>query len=350
MSELGTGNSGIKSCGIRDCCFKNNDISFDLYPSSYKLIQYVFEQCELHGGGHTYRYSVPGSNFIVEIFRHDLRDQTNFFLDLVFEDDFIPNDQFVPHGNGRLYTHPRQIVFDVPEGTDPTHYESVFLKFLSEYEEIQYDINRFLFFSKLNAEFGKKLEDQKAFCVTVRLRGERKDRHGSSEIMLRENHLLNEGPKAAVRFSTGHHLSPEFRFGTFRMNLKLIMMDESSTKVPALAVHKISCRTTLEELAQNVYLKHGLQVVEFRDPFSNWTLAREGDYKKCISDIIFEHYGLAIDQGKVADSAYSRNYNLRTYCIQSSSAAHGDDVSLNEAEEVDQNGESGECSFFLSDR
>ena len=114
------------------------------------------------------------------------------------------------------------------------------------------------------------------------------------------------------------------------------MMDESSTKVPALAVHKISCRTTLEELAQKVYLKHGLQVVEFRDPFSNWTLAREGDYKKCISDIIFEHYGLATDQKNLVDSAYSRIYDLRTYCIQSSSAAHGDDVALDEAEEVDQ--------------
>jgi len=36
-SGLGTGNSGIKIWGIRDCCFKNNDISFDLYPSSYKI-------------------------------------------------------------------------------------------------------------------------------------------------------------------------------------------------------------------------------------------------------------------------------------------------------------------------
>ena len=307
-------------------------------PPPIKLIQYVFEQCELHGGGLSYRYSVPGSNFIVEIFRQDLRDQTNFFLDLVFEDDFIPNDQFVPHGNGRLYTHPRQIVFDVPEGADPTHYESVFLKFLSEYEEIQYVINRFLYFSKFNAEdMRKKLEDRIPFCVTVRLRGERKDRNGSFEILLPENHLLNEGPKSAVRFSTGHHLSPEFRFGVFRMRLKLIMRDESSTKYPSfLAVHKISCRTTLEELAQKVYLKHGLQVVEFRDPFSNWTLAREGDYKKCISDIIFEHHGLATDEKNVCDSAYSRIYDLRTYCIQSSSAAHGDDVALDEAEEVDQ--------------
>ena len=164
---------------------------------------------------------------------------------------------------------------------------------------------------------GKKLEDRKAFCVTVRLRGERKDRRESLEILLPENHLLNEGPKAAMRFSIGHHLSPEFRFGTFRINLKLIMMDESTSKVPALAVHKISCRTTLEELAQKVYLKHGLQAVEFRDPCSNWTLASEGDYKKCISDIIFEHYGLAIDQRNLVDSAYSRNYDLRSNILHS---------------------------------
>jgi len=34
----------------------------------------------------------------------------------------------------------------------------------------------------------------------------------------------------------------------------------------------------------------------------------------------------------------------------SSSAVHGDDVALDEADEVDQNGEGGEFSFFLSDK
>ena len=109
-------------------------------------------------------------------------------------------------------------------------------------------------------------------------------------------------------------MAPEFRHGQFQLHLALFKSDQSVFS--ACQKEEVCTRTTFEELAERVLLKRGWHVEEFRDGFSKWTLEHKGDFKKSISEVVFEHYGplSVVDDARMLKAQFGRGYVLKTYC------------------------------------
>ena len=282
-------------------------------PPPTKLINYVFSRFLLDGG-FRFAFSVPGCNFSVEIEEYGKPHQTMFFFDLIFEDAFTLIHVEIPSADGRIQSLHPQLCYEFPEGTDTSQYKSAFANFLSEFqEEGTYSwIFRKLWFSSRNQR------DRKPISVTLRIKGRSKEEREKRGICLPFNDLLNACPisrKSPIRFSHGPNLSPEFRHGHIELHLYLFMLDDLDHRT-VVQVEQVETHTRFEELAQMVFLKHGWYVFEFRDRFSNWTFEHENEFRKAISECIFEHHGplsIACD-ARMFDSMLDRRYVLRTYC------------------------------------
>jgi hypothetical protein len=313
--------SKVEESGITDSKTIQYPVIFT--PPPRKLLAYVFDQFLLDGGFH-YAFSVPGCNISVEIEesckytsgKSVTKNQTEFHCDIVFEDAFIPRKLLIHSADGDLQVSPR-LFCDVPDRTDTNQYESAFVQFLSEFreEEIYFRIFRQLWLSPRNQHTPKQL-----LTVTLRMRGRINGEDETREIFLpSQTHLLNAIPiswLSPVRFSQGINLAPEFRHGQFQLQLALFKSDHSV--IFAYPKEEVCTRTTFEELAKRVLLKHGWHVVEFRDGFSKWTLEHEGDFKKSISEVVFEHYGRPpfslVDDARMLKARFGREYVLKTYC------------------------------------
>ena len=305
--------SKVVESGIVDSKIIQYPLSFT--PPPTKLAKYIVDQFLLDGGFH-YAFSVPGCNFAVEIEEYCKPHQTMFFFDLVFEDAFTLILVVIPSADGRIQSLHPQLCYKFPEGTDTSQYKSAFANFLSEFqeEEIYSWIFRKLWFSSRNQR------DRKPISVTLQMKGRSKEEREKRGISLPFNDLLNARPtisrKSPIRFSHGPHLSPEFRHGHIELHLHLFKLPEEPTDRPEIQIEVVETHITFEELADRVLMKHGWHVSEFRDRFFNWTSEKEGDFKKAISEVVFEHQqpvSSACDC-RMVDSAIDRRYVLRTYC------------------------------------
>ena len=305
--------SKVMESGIADSKIIQYPLSFT--PPPTKLTKYIVDQFLLDGGFH-YAFSVPGCNFAVEINEYCTPHQIIFFLDLVFEDDaFTLINVAVPRTAGEFDVAKES--YEFPEGTDTSQYKCAFFKFLSEFQEE--DTHSYIFRS-LRGSF-RVDEARKPMSVTLRMKGRSKEgQRRKLSILLPFNDLLNACPKISrkspIRFSHGPHLSPEFCHGHIALHLFLFKLPDEPTDRHVVQIEMVETHTTFEELRDRVLMKHGWHVSEFRDRFSNWKFEQEGDYKKAISEVVFEHQqpvSSACDCTMV-DSAIDRRYVLRTYC------------------------------------
>ena len=283
---LGSGPEIAEESGNADSKIIQYPLSFT--PPPTKLTKYIVDQFLLDGGFH-YAFSVPGCNFAVEINEYCTPHQIIFFLDLVFEDDaFTLINVAVPRTAGEFDVAKES--YEFPEGTDTSQYKCAFFKFLSEFQEE--DTHSYIF--RLLRESFRVDEARKPMSVTLRMKGRSKEgQRRKLSILLPFNDLLNACPKISrnspIRFSHGPHLSPEFCHGHIALHLFLFKLPDEPTDRHVVQIEMVETHTTFEELRDRVLMKHGWHVSEFRDRFSNWKFEHEGDFKKAISEVVFEH-------------------------------------------------------------